>query len=121
MSENKWMKGAINPKHKGDCTPMTKKTCTPARKALAKRFKSGDLHNESAQRLVSQLLEEEGIPGDHIHNPPSNSGYDTEHIQRKIRDLMAGGMPYEQAKEKALEVPPAMHAISSSMARPAGI
>lgn len=40
-----WIKGAINPKHKGYCTPMSKDTCTPARKALAKRFKKGgDLH-----------------------------------------------------------------------------
>jgi len=36
-----WIKGAINPQHKGFCTPMTKKTCTPRRKALAKRFKKG--------------------------------------------------------------------------------
>lgn len=36
-----WIKGAINPKHKGYCTPMSKKTCTPKRKALAKRFKKG--------------------------------------------------------------------------------
>lgn len=39
----KWIQKAINPKHKGYCTPMTKKTCTPRRKALARRFKSGDL------------------------------------------------------------------------------
>ncbi len=39
-----WIKGAINPKHKGYCTPMTKATCTPRRKALAERFKHGDLH-----------------------------------------------------------------------------
>lgn len=118
---DKFLKGAINPKHKGYCTPMSKKTCTPHRKALAKRFKSGDLHHESAERLVARLLEDDPIPGDHLHNPPTSGGYDTDHLHRKIRDLMAGGMPYEQAKEKALEVPPAMHAISSSMAHPAGI
>lgn len=39
----KWIQKAVNPKHKGFCTPMTKSTCTPRRKALAKRFKSGDL------------------------------------------------------------------------------
>jgi hypothetical protein len=43
MNESKWLKGAINPDHKGYCTPMTKETCTPKRKALARRFKSGDL------------------------------------------------------------------------------
>ena len=40
---NKWIQKAINPKHKGYCTPMSKPTCTPRRKALAKRFKKGDL------------------------------------------------------------------------------
>lgn len=35
----KWIKGAVNPAHKGFCTPMTKKTCTPKRKALARTFK----------------------------------------------------------------------------------
>jgi hypothetical protein len=39
-----WIKMAVNPKHKGYCTPMSKSTCTPRRKALAMRFKSGDLH-----------------------------------------------------------------------------
>jgi hypothetical protein len=44
-----WLKGAINPEHKGFCSPMSKKTCTPRRKALARRFKKGgDLHHESA-------------------------------------------------------------------------
>jgi hypothetical protein len=117
MAENKFLKKAINPEHKGYCTPMTKKTCTPARKALAKRFKSGDLHHESAQRLVARLLEEE-FPGDHMHFPPQDGGFDTQHMHKKIRDLMAQGMSYEQAKEKALEAP---HAASTSMARPAGI
>lgn len=43
MAKKKWIQEAINPKHKGYCTPMTKSTCTPRRKALAKRFKTGDL------------------------------------------------------------------------------
>lgn len=34
-----WIKGAVNPKHKGYCTPTTKPTCTPKRKALAETFK----------------------------------------------------------------------------------
>ena len=37
--EKDWIKGAVNPAHKGFCSPMTKSTCTPRRKALAKRFK----------------------------------------------------------------------------------
>jgi len=34
-----WIKGAVNPKHKGYCTPMTKSTCTPRRKAFAMTMK----------------------------------------------------------------------------------
>lgn len=34
-----WIKGAVNPAHKGYCTPMTKSTCTPKRKAFAETMK----------------------------------------------------------------------------------
>jgi len=34
-----WIKGAVNPAHKGYCTPMTKSTCTPRRKAFARTMK----------------------------------------------------------------------------------
>lgn len=34
-----WIKGAVNPAHKGYCTPMTKSTCTPRRKAFAMTMK----------------------------------------------------------------------------------
>ncbi len=44
--DKKWIQKAIDPEHKGYCTPMTKKTCTPRRKALAMRFKKGDLHDK---------------------------------------------------------------------------
>ena len=44
QNEENWIRKAVNPAHKGFCTPMTKKTCTPKRKALARRFKNGDLH-----------------------------------------------------------------------------
>jgi hypothetical protein len=52
--KEKWIQKAIKPSHKGYCTPMTKSTCTPARKALAKRFKSGDL-SESMNLDVNKL------------------------------------------------------------------
>ena len=42
MKKGGWIQKAVNPKHKGYCTPMTKSTCTPHRKALARRFKSGE-------------------------------------------------------------------------------
>jgi len=54
MSEHKWLKGALNPKHKGFCSPTSKKTCTPERKALAMRFKKGDLHHDES--LIDQLI-----------------------------------------------------------------
>jgi hypothetical protein len=50
LEEKNWIQGAINPKHKGFCTPMTKKTCTPRRKALAKRFKHGDIHDDNVKK-----------------------------------------------------------------------
>lgn len=47
----KWLKGAINPAHKGYCSPMSKSTCTPRRKALAKRLKpGGDLYKGKRKR-----------------------------------------------------------------------
>lgn len=60
IKEEKWIKGAINPEHKGYCTPMSKPTCTPRRKALAMRFKKGDLHKESVtpQGVVKALLDD---------------------------------------------------------------
>lgn len=57
MAKGGWIKGAINPAHKGYCTPMTKATCTPRRKALARRFKSGDLHKGQTGLDVSGFNE----------------------------------------------------------------
>ena len=45
-----WIKDAVNPENKGECSPMTKKTCTPARKALAERFKKGDIHKANVKK-----------------------------------------------------------------------
>jgi hypothetical protein len=47
LDEKDWIQGAVNSDHKGYCTPMSKPTCTPRRKALAKRFKSGDIHQDN--------------------------------------------------------------------------
>lgn len=56
--KKKFLKQAINKKHKGYCTPMSKKTCTPHRKALARRFKAGgDLHHESIEEAADSLIE----------------------------------------------------------------
>jgi hypothetical protein len=50
IDENNWISKAINPAHKGFCSPTTKKMCTPRRKALALRFKSGDLHKKKKKK-----------------------------------------------------------------------
>jgi hypothetical protein len=58
--KDKWIQGAVDPSHKGYCTPMTKSTCTPKRKALAKRFKSGDIHQDNVDE---QQMQEVAPPG----------------------------------------------------------
>jgi hypothetical protein len=40
----KWIQSAI--KHPGRCTPLSKPGCTGAARALALRFKTGDLHRD---------------------------------------------------------------------------
>ncbi len=44
----RWIQGAI--KHPGRCTPMSKPGCTGAARALAKRFKSGDIHKANIKK-----------------------------------------------------------------------
>ncbi len=46
----KWIQKAVDPEHEGACTPMTKKTCTPRRKALAMRFKKGDIFKANIKK-----------------------------------------------------------------------
>lgn len=50
FDEAKWIQKAVDPEHKGFCTPMTKKTCTPRRKALAQKFKSGDIQKANLKK-----------------------------------------------------------------------
>lgn len=50
LTEKNWIQKAVKKSHRGFCTPMTKKTCTPRRKALAKRFKSGDIHKDNEEK-----------------------------------------------------------------------
>jgi len=109
--DKKWIQKAVNPEHKGYCTPMTKSTCTPKRKALAKRFKSGEFKkkkkkNENVEifkQLVQECLNEKTAPGwegtvkamkqrhgDEIDNPwalthwMNNKGYKS-HIKEDTR------------------------------------
>ncbi len=51
---DKWIQKAI--KHPGRCTPMSKPGCTGHAKALAQRFKKGDIH---ADNLAKEGYEEE--------------------------------------------------------------
>ncbi len=44
-----WIKGAVNPAHKGYCSPMTKSTCTPHRKAFAMTMKKHHGFHKMAQ------------------------------------------------------------------------
>lgn len=65
LFEKNWIQDATNPEHKGYCTPMSKKTCTPHRKALARRFKSGDIHDSKIEEdhiaiAMGKMLDDEG-------------------------------------------------------------
>ena len=48
LNEKNWIQGAI--KHPGRCTPITKKGCTGRAKALALRFKKGDIHKDNEEK-----------------------------------------------------------------------
>lgn len=50
IEESKWIQKAVDSDHEGYCTPMTKRTCTPRRKALALRFKKGDIHKANEKK-----------------------------------------------------------------------
>ena len=47
-NESNWIQGAV--KHPGKCTPMSNPECTGHAKALAKRFKSGDIHQDNLKK-----------------------------------------------------------------------
>ncbi len=53
MKDGGWIKKAINPAHKGWCTPLSNPHCTGHRRALALRFKHGDLHKGENGLTVS--------------------------------------------------------------------
>ncbi len=50
LEEKNWLSGAINKDHAGFCSPLSKPTCTPRRKALALRFKKGDIHKDNLKK-----------------------------------------------------------------------
>lgn len=50
-----WIKGAVNPKHKGYCTPMTKSTCTGRRRAFAKTMKKHHGFHEEGGEIENHV------------------------------------------------------------------
>jgi hypothetical protein len=70
--DDKWIQGAVNPEHKGYCTPMTKDTCTPKRKALAQRFKKGDLSEIATPQQQQQMV---GDVKAYLDNSLNNGDY----------------------------------------------
>ena len=48
LQEANWIQGAI--KHPGKCTPISNPECSGHAKALAKRFKSGDIHDDNLKK-----------------------------------------------------------------------
>lgn len=57
-----WIKGAVNPAHKGYCTPITKSTCTPKRKAFAMTMKKHHGFHHRQGGFVHQYQAGGGIP-----------------------------------------------------------
>ena len=53
LTEANWIQGAI--KHPGKCTPMSNPECTGKARALAKRFKSGDIHADNEKKDESAV------------------------------------------------------------------
>lgn len=53
LAKGGWIKGAVNPAHKGYCTPMTKSTCTGHRRAFALTMKKHHgFHHKGAGGLM---------------------------------------------------------------------
>ncbi len=77
-----WIKGAVNPKHKGYCTPMTKATCTPRRKAFAMTMKRH--HGFHEMGGLAKFMQTGGDPDPNYdpgiapvastYQPPTNTG-----------------------------------------------
>jgi hypothetical protein len=95
VEENKWIQKAVNPDHKGYCTPTTKSTCTPARKALAMRFKKGDLSKEQTLQEFSSLKKEEAKKMNEMTGTSAVQGFygknwcDPDPKRKRMKDIAA--------------------------------
>lgn len=71
-----WIKGAVNPAHKGYCTPMTKSTCTPRRKAFAMTMKKHHgFHKKALGGEVAAPLSKAYMENGHATSLSSTATY----------------------------------------------
>jgi len=86
-----WIKGAVNPAHKGYCTPMTKSTCTPRRKAFAETMKK----HHGFHQYGGQIMEDGGIP--RPNDPLTSTGqYGATSSEARALARAQGQPPYSQ-------------------------
>ena len=94
-----WIKRAINPAHKGWCTPLSNPHCTGHRKALALRFKHGDLSKKEHGGMIDpvtgsdHLLYAEGgqLPESLLRTRMRASGASPEEISNYVAAHYADG------------------------------
>jgi hypothetical protein len=87
-----WIKGAVNPAHRGYCTPMTKATCTPARKAFAKRAKAHKLQSGGDTPITHGLPEDQH----HLANIEAEGGEVYQNQQGGFRKIADSAPDHEQ-------------------------
>ena len=69
-----WLKGAVNPAHKGFCTPMTKSTCTPRRKAFAETMKKHHGFRQDGGEIEDMFFQSGGgVPN--FNSPQEHDNY----------------------------------------------
>lgn len=77
-----WIKGAVNPAHKGYCTPMTKSTCTPRRKAFAKTMKKHHGFHENGGIIPDPMSA--FSPHEYANGGTARGGSDTFNLLEQI-------------------------------------
>jgi hypothetical protein len=91
ISEEKFLKKAINPAHKGYCTPMSKPTCTPHRKAFARRAKAGEFSGDESIEEVAppgwegtvKAMKKHSVGGAKKWNPKKKEDEGVEEAEKK--------------------------------------
>jgi len=85
-----WIKGAVNPAHKGYCTPMTKSTCTPRRKAFARTMKKHHGFHEEGGMTMRNPIE------DLMYEDMPNTNYMQGGGETAMAEASAAPAPQEQ-------------------------